>query len=315
MSFSHSGNKRHDISLDIAVACVPILIWSVYMFGARVITLSLVAVFVAVALEYALHFALKRRFSPDPSVGIHALLTVFSMPVTVPLYVPAVSAVICVLAGRLRIKKRRLFNSYFLAVTELHILFREAMTTFTKPLSYFSAFDITIDPELISGYRVISPLQYMADGSVYEDGVYAQFYGYASGALGEIAICAMIVGAVWLFAKKTFDFSGTVAFLAPILLLGLVFPSADAESEFFAFATLFTGAIFLTAVFAMNDRESMPMTRSGRIIVGVIAGASVFFLRKYTGGIEMCYPVILVLNLLTPFIEKITAPIPKGKKK
>ena len=68
------------------------------------------------------------------------------------------------------------------------------MTAFTRPFAYFSSFQITLDPILVNKYAVISNLQYSADGSVYEDGVIPQFYGFASGNWGEIAVVAMAVG-------------------------------------------------------------------------------------------------------------------------
>ncbi len=317
--YVHTDKTNLSKSAEWAIALLPVLIWSVYMFGARVITLCVISALLSLALDYAVKrfiFKSSHPASIDIMAAVYGIFAVFSMPVTVPLWMPAIAAVLVVLAKNIRVfRARRLFNPYIFSAAVLNLCFRTQMTTFTRPFAYFSAFSFSIDQRLIDGYRVISPLQYMADGSVYEDGVLAQLYGYASGNLGEIAVTAMIISLIWLCARKEADWRGTLSMLVPVLLLALLFPSDDAESNYYAYSVILSGALIFLAVFAANESNTVPVTKNGKIIFGALCGILIFALRKVGNGFEWGYYVILLMNIASPFIEKFTKPRVLGTAK
>ncbi len=314
--YTHTKLKRDEDGKDWAIALIPIIIWSVFMFGARVISLSVIGCIFALGLDFIVRrYLLKMPFNIcfDIMAGVYGILAVFTMPVTVPLWLPVVSSVLVVLAKNIRVVwKKRLFNPFVFSAALMHLIFSGFMDKFTRPFAYFSAFQIQIDNALIEKYRVITPLQYMADGSVYEDGIMAQIYGFVSGNIGEIAVTAMLLAAIWLFIRKQANPLGTISLLVPLLLLGLLFPSDDAESNFYAYSILFSGANVFLAVFAMNEKQTMPISSLGRVIIGVICGCFIFAMRKFDGGTEWGYIIILALNIISPFIERITKPKPVG---
>ena len=310
--FVHTDKTVFSHAAEWLVAIVPVIIWAVFMFGARVITICAVTALFSIGFDYPVRrFILKREGIAqfDPMTGIYGVLTAFMMPVSVPLWIPMVGALFVVVAKNIRvIRAKRLFNPFVFSASMLHLCFSPIMTAFTRPFAYFNAFSFSIDDKLMESYRVISPLQYMADGSVYEDGVFAQLYGFASGNIGEIAVTAMIVSVIWLCARKQGDFKSVIAFLLPILLLSLALPTDDAESEYYAYSILLSGGICFLSVFAMNERQTVPLTQSGRIIFGAVGGTATFLLHRYVGGFEWGYAVILVLNVISPFLEMATRP-------
>lgn len=318
MPYIHGDTDYNARAKNWLTAVCPIIVWSVYMFGARVLTLCVSGALFALALDYPLRrfvFKLEKGARLDLMAAVYGILAIFVMPVTVPLWFPAVSAILVVLAKNLRVRSRALFNPFVFSAAVMNLAFKSLMTAFTRPFAYFSAFDITLDPVLVEKYRVISPLQYMADGSVYEDGVLAQLYGFASGNIGEIAVAAIILAFAFLLLRKETDWRGTAAYLVPILLLALVLPSDDAESNYYAYSVILSGGIVFLSVFAMNDNPTVPLTPSGKLIFGGICGVITFFLRKYAGGFEWGYLVVLGMNLLSPFIEMLTRPQVIGAKK
>ncbi len=314
--YIHTSETHNSHAYDWLVAILPVMIWSVYMFGARVISLCVIGALCALLIDFPIQYFIFKRKSvacTDVTVAIYGILAVFAMPVSVPLWLPMLSSVLVVLAKNVKgFRGKRLFNPFVFSAAVLNLVFPSIMTAFTRPFAYFSAFDFNIDPRLLENYRVLSPLQYMADGSVYEDGIMAQLYGYASGCIGEIAITAMIISLAYLAIRKQADVTGTAFMLVPILLLALSFPSDDAESNYYAFSVLFSGASVFLSVFALNESHTVPITKLGRIIVGVLAGALIFTLRKAFGGFEWGYAVILLLNVVSPFIEALTKPKQKS---
>lgn len=312
----HTGNER---TKDWSIAILPVLIWSVFMFGARVITLAVIGGCLSLGLDYLTRrfiFKIQKGARIDGMAAVYGILSVFSMPVIVPLFMPVLSAVLVVIAKNIRvIKGKRLFNPFIFSAAALNLFFPSLMTAFTRPFAYFSAFDIMIDPKLAAGYRVTSPLQYIADGSVYEDGIWAQLYGFASGNIGETAVAAMIISLIWLVFRKEGSLYGTAAMLFPMLVLSLIFPSGDAESSYFAYSILLSGGVVFISVFAMNESHTVPLTNLGRVIIGALCGIIIFALRKLAGGAEWGYLVVLLLNVISPFAEKLTRPRERKKNR
>ncbi len=317
--YIHADNTSHARAMEWLVALSPVLVWSVFMFGARVITICFISASLSLLLDYLLQrflFRLPCGARTDIMAAVYGILAAFMMPVAVSLWMPMLAAVLVVVAKNIRLfRNKRLLNPFVFSTAVLSICFKQQMTAFTRPFAYFSAFDFVIDPRLAEGYRVISPLQFMADGSVYEDGVIAQLYGYASGCIGEIAVAAMIVAFIWLCIRKEADWRGTVAFLVPVLLLALVYPSDDAESNYYAYSVLLSGSIVFLSVFATNEFCTVPMTKTGRFIFGAVCGVLTFFFRKVSGGFEWGYFIVLLMNVVSPFIETLTKPKPFNESK
>lgn len=314
-TFAHTAEPAYGGALDLLVAALPVLVWSVFLFGARVITISLLCAAASAAADTAAAFLLRRRLRADPYAAVFGLLAAFTLPAAVPFYVALFSGALCGAAMHIRLyKHRRSFCPYILSAAVTGLVFRGATGTFTRPFAYFGAFDMIVDPRLIRAYRVISPLQYMANGNVYEDGIYAQLYGYASGNLGEIAVCALFLALAWLAVRKRADIASTAAMLVTVILLALALPSADAESNFYAFSLLFSGAIVFISVFALNDPFTAPATKRCRRVCAVICGAIAFVLRRYSGaGFETAYYALLAVNVISPWLERFLLPRPLGK--
>lgn len=314
-TFAHTAEPAYGGALDLLVAALPVLVWSVFLFGARVITISLLCAAASSAADTAAAFLLRRRLRADPYAAVFGLLAAFTLPAAAPFYVALFSGALCGAATHIRLyKHRRSFCPYILSAAVTGLVFRGATGTFTRPFAYFGAFDMIVDPRLIRGYRVISPLQYMANGNVYEDGIYAQLYGYASGNLGEIAVCALFLALAWLAVRKRADIASTAAMLVTVILLALALPSADAESNFYAFSLLFSGAIVFISVFALNDPFTAPATKQCRRVCAVICGAIAFVLRRYSGaGFETAYYALLAVNVISPWLERFLLPRPLGK--
>ena len=314
-TFAHTAEPAYGGALELLVAALPVLVWSVFLFGARVITISLLCAAASAAADTAAAFLLRRRLRADPYAAVFGLLAAFTLPAAVPFYVALFSGALCGAEMNIRLyKHRRCFCPYILSAAVTGLVFRGATGTFTRPFAYFGAFDMIVDPRLIRGYRVISPLQYMANGNVYEDGIYAQLYGYASGNLGEIAVCALFLALAWLAVRKRADIASTAAMLVTVILLALALPSADAESNFYAFSLLFSGAIVFISVFALNDPFTAPATKRCRRVCAVICGAIAFVLRRYSGaGFETAYYALLAVTVISPWLERFLLPRPLGK--
>ena len=111
--FIRHGEKSRTVMLDVLLALVPALIWSIYIFGARAAVLCAIGIAFAVAAEFCCDLAARRRRSVvDFSAAVTGLLIAFGLPVSAPLWMPALLSVFAVVV----VKKlcggigRNLFN-------------------------------------------------------------------------------------------------------------------------------------------------------------------------------------------------------------
>lgn len=317
--YIHTKQSANKSAYNWLIALCPVFIWSVFAFGARVITLCAVGFVCALILDYPILryvFKADEGLRIDLMTGVFSVLAVLMMPVTIPLWMPALSSILVVWAKNLFVfRPKRLFNPFVFAVAVINLAFPQIVTVFTKPFAYFSPFSITLDNALVENYRVISPLQYIADGSVYEDGLMAQLYGFASGNMGEIAIVGIILGGLWLIYNKEIDLLTVVALVGVVFALAYINPSDDAESNHYAFSMVLSGAIIFLSVFAFGEKGSVPVSSLGKLICALICGTAIFYTRNSFGGVEWSYCIVLAVNLVSPVIEKFTKPKPVGVKK
>ena len=86
-TFAHTAEPAYGGALDLLVAALPVLVWSVFLFGARVITISLLCAAASAAADTAAAFLLRRRLRADPYAAVFGLLAAFTLPAAVPFYV------------------------------------------------------------------------------------------------------------------------------------------------------------------------------------------------------------------------------------
>lgn len=145
----------------------PALIWSIYIFGARAAVLCAVGIAFAVAAEFCCDLiARQRRSVVDFSAAVTGLLIAFGLPVTAPLWMPALLSVFAIVF----VKKlcggigRNMFNPAAAALCLAHTVFPETMEKFTRPFAYFSSYILKPTEASIATARVNTALDKLADG-------------------------------------------------------------------------------------------------------------------------------------------------------
>jgi electron transport complex protein RnfD len=125
----------------------------------------------------------------------------------------------------------------------------------------------------------------------------------------EIQTLAFLLGFIYLIIKKIMSPWLTLAYLGTAVLLAWIFGGVEAYLGFFAGNPLdfiFTGGMVLGACFMATDPVTSPLTQKGKIIYGALLGILTVTIRL-TGNYQegMVYAIVF-MNLLVPFIEKVT---------
>jgi electron transport complex protein RnfD len=147
--------------------------------------------------------------------------------------------------------------------------------------------------------------------------VWNLFIGRVPGCLGETSALLLLVGGIFLIARKYVDWRIPLSYIVTAVILCLVIPfkkemnlswfnnlSIFEKAGYYAFS----GGLFLGAFFMATDMVTSPMTKKGALIFGIGCGALTALIRKLGGYPEgVCYSILL-MNTATPIIDRWTKP-------
>lgn len=137
---------------------------------------------------------------------------------------------------------------------------------------------------------------------------WAFFWGRKNGCLGEVSGLSIVLGAAYLFVRRCIDWRIPGAFLATVGALGLVWWLMDPVLHMPPLFHWLTGGLLLGAFFMATDMVTSPVTRSGRLIFGAGCGLLTFVIRQWGGYPEGVSFAILIMNSLTPLLNRLTRP-------
>lgn len=138
------------------------------------------------------------------------------------------------------------------------------------------------------------------------------FIGRVGGCIGETSALMLLLGAIYLFARKVLEPRLPLFYLGAVALFGWLFggPGFLQGDPLFH---LLSGGVILGGFFMVTDMVTTPVTKKGRIIFGVGAGLLTMVIRRWGGYPEGCSYSILLMNLATPLIDRYTKPLSFGE--
>ncbi len=303
-----AGKTPMNMYADFIIAAVPLLIWAVYLYGFRVILVSLVSVLSCVCFELWFEYLVYRRVTVQNLSAVkEGLFLSLLFPAAVPLWIPIVAAffgtvVIKELFGGLG---KNLLNPSLAGFALVSVIFRESAAVFTAPFSYLPLFGAA--DEVLSGMSGLYPLSSVCGGSL-PSGSYAEMIiGQRAGSIGEVSAVLICAGLIYLIMRRVISWQIPISFLVVSIFLYFVFPR-HILSYRFTITEMLCGMIPLCAVYFASDFSTAPIFKSGKIIFGAGCGVLTVILRYAGVGIYSTVYAILVMNLAARPIDLYVIP-------
>ncbi|MBZ4671066.1 MAG: electron transport complex, RnfABCDGE type, subunit [Oscillospiraceae bacterium] len=286
------------IMLRVIIALMPAVVASGIIFGVRAILLILLCASSCVVFEY-LSRKLMRRSNTiyDLSAVVTGILLAMNLPPTLPFWMAIIGSFVSIvivkqLFGGLG---QNFANPAIVGRIVLMLSFTTQMTTWVKPFWYKTA-DLTTSPTPLSSS--IEKLPSYLD----------LFLGTTGGCLGETCALALLIGGLYLAFTGIISLSTPVSFLGTLALLSLI-GGADPLYQ------ILSGGAMIGAFFMATDYATTPVTNKGKIIFGIGCGTITFLIRQFGSYPEGVSFSILLMNILTPYIDMLTKTKPLGAKK
>ena len=307
-----NNEDTRSIMLDVIIALLPALAWSVYCFGWKALLLTAVSVVSCVFFEWAYRKLMKKScMVGDLSAVVTGILLSFVCPVDLPWWVIIIGAFFSIvvvkqlyggigcnflnpaLAGR-----AFLLASYATWMTSWAIpQIRPDVTSAATPMAIMKEGTEEAFTTLMSNYSI---------GDM--------FLGKVGGSLGEVSALCLLVGGVYLLIRKVISARIPVTYILTVAILTFLFPRGNDRIAWMA-AQVFGGGLMLGAIFMATDYVTSPVTKLGQIVYAVGCGVLTVMIRYFGGYNEGVSYAILCMNCCTVLLDKIGRPVKFGAPK
>ena len=161
--------------------------------------------------------------------------------------------------------------------------------------------------ELVAGATPLEIINNGAEGTL--PSLLDMFLGNRGGAIGETCAIALLLGGAYLVARKVINWHTPVIFIGTVFVISLI---AKGSFELALYEVL-GGGLLLGAIFMATDYSTTPINKYGKMVFALGCGlitCLIRFLGAYSEGVSFA---ILLMNILSPYIEKLCATKPFRK--
>ncbi len=287
----HEETSVDDIMWSVVIALIPAIIAATYFFGAKALSVIVVSVIGAVVTEYLfLKIRGKEITISDGSAVITGILLAMTLPPSVPLWTALVGSFVAIALGKQVFGGlgNNPFNPALVGRAFLMAAYPVLMTTWT-----------------LDGSTTATPLNLLKMEGM-KTNIWDLFIGNIGGCLGETSALALLLGAAYLIYKGYINWRIPTGMVGTVIIFTLIF----GQDPVFH---LFAGGLILGAFFMATDMVTSPVTKLGRWIFGIGAGAIVVIIRLWGGYPEGVMYSILLMNITVPLLNRYTKPRSLGE--
>lgn len=300
-----SAVSTSGIMLDVIIAMLPALVASIWLFGFRALYITAVCVLSCILGELIFELITKRDLTiTDLSAVVTGMLLAFNLPVDIPEWQAIVGSLIAIVVVK------QLFGGIGYNFVNPALAARVAML-----LSFQSTLSSYVPPrsaEAVDLNSFATPLVHLSKGEMSELPTLSQMLvGERAGSLGETCAIALIIGFVYLLVRRVITWHIPVIYVGTVFGLYLII-GGDLNAAVYQ---VLSGGLLLGAVFMATDYVTSPPTAWGKVIFALGCGLITFAIRYWGTYPEGVSFAILFMNILTPYISKLTAHKPFGAVK
>jgi len=297
------------IMYRVVLALTPAIAAAVYFFGIRALLLLAVCVAGTLLSEHAVQLLRHKRSTiSDGSALITGILLALVLPPAFPLWAAFLGAVVAIVAGKMIFGGLgyNVFNPALVGRAFLQAAFPVLITQWSAP-----GFSAGLTIPVVTQATPLAALKFQGQFTEYS----RLFWGNVSGSLGETSAFAILIGGIYILIKKYADWRIVTGIILSTIFFGallwIVNPNRYADPLFH----LLSGGFLLGTFFMATDMVTSPITPKGRWIFGAGIGFFIILIRSFGGLAEGVMYAILLMNSLTPLIDRLAKPRVFGRRR
>lgn len=286
---------------DVIIALLPIYLMAAFYYGIRSIVLGLCGAAFCMLFSVIGSLLLREKPVPDLTPIITGLIIPLLMPADIPYYVVISACAIAIMVVKVPFggTGSNLFNPAAVGFASVAICWPELVFSYPATMQTIEVFGET------TAKIAQSPAYSLSLGAVPDYGVLDMLLGSAPGPMGATNILVVVACGIFLVVKKAVNWLTPVSFLAPYIILCLLFPRIGGSAFDALCYELFSGTIIFGAFFMLPEPVTSPKRDFGKFMAG-ITSALVVFLFRYFGGFEIGFAsALIVMNVFSPIFDGI----------
>jgi len=328
----HAPLSVQRMMIDVMVALLPATAYGVWLFGWPAFNLLVLCLATALASEAAaLTIAGKPITRPltDGSAALTGWLLALSLPPWAPWWIAVMGSAFAIIVGKHLFGGigQNIFNPAMLARVALLISFPVELTFWVAPHplnsptspGFVESLGITFmgvsNPDAISGATLLGHVKTELGRGVEFAQALPDYYSFSaiglgniSGSLGETSALLLLLGGVYLLARRIISWHIPATMLATLALLAGVMHEINPARFADPLYHLLSGGVMLGAFFIATDLVTSPGTSRGQLIYGAAIGFLVYVIRTFGGYPEGVAFAVLFMNAMTPLIDHYLRP-------
>lgn len=289
---------------DVLVALIPVVLTAIYLFRWAAVQQLLICIGFCVATEMALTRLRKKPLRiNDLSALVTGTILGLSLPATAPWYVGCIGSVVAIGLGKM------VFGGLGMNIFNPAMVGRAfVMIAFAGNLAAAGYVDPSGTVDMISRATPLTACKQ----SGFITPLWALFTGMTNGSLGETSALACFLGGLYLCVRRVASWQIPAGMILAAIVIGLIADLSASQGPWLFLHHIFGGAMLFGAFFIATDPVTSPLTSTGKWIFGAGIGILVMVLRLFSGYPEGVMFAVLLMNAVTPLINRWTIPRPFG---
>ncbi len=319
---------------DVIIATVPAIIASGIIFGLRSVLVILVSVLSCMFFEYISRRIMKRDNTlSDLTAVVTGVLLAFNLPPTLPYYMVVIGAFFAIVVVKQMFGGlgNNFVNPALTSRIILAIAFPNDMTTWKLAEGPFNFVKSLQGVDLVSSATPLAILKHQGlQGAESIPSLLTMFLGDKAGCIGEVSILALSIGVIYMLCRKIITLWIPLTYIGTVMLMTLFIghhsifdlftggtPTADTWRQVLSEPVymMMAGGLFVGAFYMATDYVTSPITTKGRIFFGIGCGVITVLIRYFGNIPEGVSFAIVLMNILTPHLDKATLPKTFGEVK
>jgi Na+-transporting NADH:ubiquinone oxidoreductase subunit B len=285
----------------VLIALIPIYLFSIYLYGWRLLLLGVLVFAVGIGIEYFFEKTRKKKISE--AVLVTCSLYLLGLPAQTPWWIAIIGIAFAVFIAKEMYGGfgRNIFNPAISGRLFVYITFPNQLQG-----GYFEPGSFGIEADVLT---TATPLEMLRQGEPID--FLMVFLGFRPGSMGESSIVLILIAAIYLIATKTANWRQILTTLLSAAALTLALHLFGVEKALPP-ASLIAGSLFFVAVFYSTDPVSAPKQKASLWLYGIIIGSTAVLVRTFSLFPEGTSFGILLGNTFASLIDDLVI---KGKAK
>ena len=316
--------STRSVMIDVIIALVPAVAAAGYYFRIYALTLIPTCVISAVATEWLCNKIRKKPNSlGDFSAVVTGIILALSLPPGLPFWAAIIGSVFAIAIGKMVFGGlgSNIFNPAMVGRAFLTACFGILMTTWMVPTTLNPKMPKIAADNTIHARTQATPLAWSKQAiktktgaEIVNDQFDAAFTGEIGGCLGETSAIALLIGGLYLLIRRTINPHIPLAVALSAFVFAAIAYLINPDTYIMPVTHLYTGGLLLCIFFIATDPVTAPLTAKGMWIFGIGVGTITMLIRivgEYPEGVMFS---VLLMNALTPLIDRFCKLVPAGGK-